>query len=70
MTKKKPRVSRRLVTQYVARKKDPDMQLVNVVFSLPLLARIDRQAQKSGVSRSAWFRLRLVDLLDAAERAE
>lgn len=46
------------------------MQLVNVVFSLPLLARIDRQAQKSGVSRSAWFRLRLVDLLDAAERAE
>jgi hypothetical protein len=48
--------------------KDRDVQKVNVDFPLDLLRRIDAQAARLGVSRQAYIKLRLGDVIDRVER--
>ena len=45
-----------------------DVQKVNVDFPVELLRRIDAQAARHGVSRQAYIKLRLGDVMDQVER--
>lgn len=49
-----------------ARRLGPKVQRVNVDFPVPMLARLDAQAQARGVTRQALIKMWLADRLDAA----
>ena len=49
-----------------ARRPGRDVQRVNVDFPIDLLIRIDREAKRIGVSRQAFIKLRLADVLPDA----